>query len=60
MSKFLRIKGVKTFDEAIQEALEEERLSGKLHKYCSYCKMYNHNTTDCNKKRIFQTFSAQG
>ncbi|XKL60159.1 hypothetical protein PGB90_001175 [Kerria lacca] len=30
ISKFLRIKGVSTFDEAVQEAIEEERQNGEI------------------------------
>lgn len=54
MSRFLRIKDVDSFDEAVQEALEEERQTRKnpefSKKYCSFCKLSNHNTNDCRKK----------
>ena len=51
MSKFLRIKGVKTFDDAVLEALDEERISRtNVLKYCSRCKTNTHNTSECNRK----------
>lgn len=51
-SRFLRIKGVTTFDQAVQEALEEERQSRPTlkKKFCSYCKLPNHTYAECRKK----------
>ena len=53
ISKFLRLKGVKTFDKAVLEAVEEDRIakfSYSTKKYCSHCKTATHNTVDCRKK----------
>lgn len=54
MARFLRTKGVKTFDEAVKEALEEERQirPAQKSKYCTICKMSNHNTSECRKKKL--------
>lgn len=62
MARFLRTKGVRTFDEAVQEALEEERQSSYQSplktKYCSNCKRSNHNTSECRAKYSSPTAST--
>ena len=53
ISRFLRIKNVKTFDEASKEAIEEERITNATkNKWCSKCRSNSHNTIDCTRKNF--------
>ncbi|XKL60597.1 hypothetical protein PGB90_007654 [Kerria lacca] len=53
ISRFLRLKGVTTFDAAVQEAIEEER-QNQSHffkkKFCTKCNINNHTTSECRKE----------
>lgn len=50
MSRFLRVRNVKTFDEAVLDALEEERTILATNKFCKRCNSNTHSLSECTRK----------